>query len=180
MPVVAPAQVGKLATLTILYVAVYRLSDQLAGNERFGLAASILFLPAFVRLLGYLVAGFQAVPALFVAALFCVDLGLTMPDRVTVAAFLAVGGPLGAHFAGQLCGLERGLGNLSPLRLLAASLGCAAGNALFYETALVLVGIPDGGLVRILAILAGDTLGTWVIIYLIKIALTVSGTRLRS
>lgn len=180
MPIVAPARVGGLVALIALYIILYRMSDLLAGNEVIGMAASILFLPAFVRLLGYLVFGFWAVPALFVAAMACVDLGLPSSDRLVVAMLLALGGPLGAHLVSRWCRLEPGLANLSPLRLLAISLGCASGNALFYETGLALVGVPNGGAVRAMYILLGDTLGTWAIIYLIKIGLTFGGRMLRT
>lgn len=168
-----------LAGLTVLYVLLYRLSGYVSSNEALASAASIFFLPAFVRLLGYLIAGLWAVPALFVAALFCVDLGLGLEERILVSAFLAVGGPLGAHFTSRLIHLDRSLSNLSPLRLLAVSLGCAAGNALFYETALALVGMPGGGPARLAAILLGDTLGTWAIIYVLKLSLTIWGRTLR-
>lgn len=175
MGALAPVRPAALAALCLLYVALYHLSEVLAGNEAIGFAVSIFFLPAFVRLLGYLLFGFWSVPALFLAALACVDLDLAWPERTVVASFLALGGPLGAHFAGKLCDLERGLSNLTPVRLLLVSLGCAAGNALFYSAALAAVGHTGSGYQQIGFILIGDTLGTWTIIYLVKVSLTVWG-----
>lgn len=174
-----PARIAALAALSLLYIALYRLSGTLAGNEAIGFAVSILFLPAFVRLLGYLLFEFWSVPALFVAALVCVDLDLAWPERTLVAGCLALGGPLGAYLAGRLSGLEPGLNNLSSLRLLVISLGCSAGNALFYAGALMAVGHPGSGYQQVFFILIGDTLGTWTIIYLIKAGLTISGRALQ-
>jgi hypothetical protein len=44
--------------LSVLYIALYYLSDWLVGNEAVGGVASIFFLPAFVRLLGFLLVGY--------------------------------------------------------------------------------------------------------------------------
>lgn len=173
-------RIGSLAALAALYVLLYRLSDQIAGNEALGFAASIFFLPAFVRLLGFLIAGFQIIPALFGAALLCVDLGLGFSDRFTVSAFLAIGGPCGAYLASRWCGLTPDLVNLTPLRLLAVSVGCAAGNAISYELGLTVVGLAGGGYGRIITILAGDALGTWAIIYVLKFALNLMGRSLKA
>lgn len=178
MPVISPHRQAGLAALCGLYIVLYHLSGALADNHEIGFAVSIFFLPAFVRVLGYLLFGFWSVPALFVAALACIDLGLAWSDQLLMAGCLAIGGPLGAHVAGRLSGLERSLDNLSPLRLLLVSLGCAAGNALFYTAALAVTGHPGSGMEQVGFILIGDTLGTWTIIYLLKGSLTIWG-RLR-
>lgn len=78
---------------TFLYVALYYLSDWMVGNQALGGIASLIFLPAFIRLLGFLVIDYWIIPALFVAGLFCVDLGLGLSGKVVVSAFLSVGGP---------------------------------------------------------------------------------------
>lgn len=166
---------GIAAILVALYVGLFHVSGMLAGNEAFGGVASIFFLPAFVRLLGFLVIGYWAIPALFLAALPCVDLGLNIADRAIVAAFLATGAPLGIALAAQLCKLRPSLSNLTPLRLLWLSIGSSLGNAIFYHLGLNIVG---HGAAAHLATFIGDAAGTWAVIYAIKAALTLRGHKL--
>ena len=170
----------------LFFVALFHLSGLISGNQAFGGVASIFFLPAFVRLLGFLVIGYWIVPALFVAGLYlnytgAFDLGPGADAaEVIISACGAVGGPLGAFITSRMCRLEQGLSNLTPLRLLALSLGCSAGNAIFHHFGYQFVEVTSPLVVSSLYVFVGDTTGTWAIIYLIKAALTLSGRRLRS
>lgn len=158
--------------MAALYVALYRLSDVLAGNEAIGGIASLIFLPAFVRLLGFLVIGWWITPALFVAGLFCVDLGLGLESRAVVAAAIAVGAPIGISLVSRFVALDTRLFGLTATKLLVLSFASALGNALFYKTSVMLVrGDPLDPAVM-LFILAGDTLGAWAVIVTIKWLLT--------
>lgn len=160
------------AALVFLYVALYDLSDWIVGTEGFRDTAGIIFLPAFIRLLGFLLIGFWVIPALFVAGLFCVDLGLGLGGKVVVSAFIAVGGPLGAFIAAKLSGLQPSLSNLTPMRLLLLSAFCSAGNAVFYHPGLHYAGIGwHSDFSMHLIVFAGDMIGTWVTIYFIKLSL---------
>jgi hypothetical protein len=158
------------AALAVLYIALYYLSGWMVGNEALGGIASIMFLPAFVRLLGFLLVGYWVVPALFVAGLFCVDLGLGIEGKVVVSAAIAVGGPLGVFLASRLIGLKPSLSNLTPLRLLLLSAGCSLGNSITYHFSLEALGIADHSSLGHLYVFLGDMIGTWFIMYLIKLA----------
>ena len=166
------------AVFTALYVCLYRLSGIISGNEAFGGFASLFFLPAFVRLLAFLIIGYWSIPALFVAALFCVDLGLGPDGRIVVSAFLAVGAPLGIAVAMQMVELDLSLSNLTPSRLLWLSMGSALGNAVAYQTGLSIVGFETHGLLERAVTFIGDTAGTWTIIYILKASLTIIGRSL--
>ena len=160
------------AALVFLYVALFDLSDWLVGTEAVRDTAGIIFLPAFIRLLGFLLIGYWVIPALFVAGLFCVDLGLGLGGKVVVSAFIAVGGPLGAFIAAKLSGLQPSLSNLTPMHLLLLSAFCSAGNAFFYHLGLHYAGVSGhSDFSTHLIVFAGDMIGTWAAIYFIKLSL---------
>lgn len=163
------------AAMSALYIILYRLSDLLAGNGSVGEVASVIFLPAFVRLLGFLVIRWWIVPALFVAGLFCVDLGLGIQGRVVVSTAIAFGGPVGIYLVARATGLSPMLSGLNAMQLLWLSLGCAAGNALFYNAALMIVRLNQSQENFALEIFLGDAIGTWAMILIVKWLLTLSG-----
>ncbi len=162
--------------LSALYVALYHVSEALIDQEVVGGVASLLFLPAVVRLLGFLLVDFWIIPALFLAALACVDLHLAWPDRIVVSAFLALGGPLGTAAVAAFSGLKPSLSNLTPRHLLGLSIGCSLGSALAYNLSLALVGIENLGLRTQLATFIGDSVGTWIAIYAIKFGVDLLGS----
>lgn len=161
--------------MSALYVILYRLSDVLSGNEEIGGVASVIFLPAFVRLFGFLVIRWWIIPALFVAGLLCVDLGLGVKARIVVSMAIALGAPVGIYLAARAMRLSPRLAGLNAMQLLWLSLGCAAGNALFYNAALAMVRPDHSAENFALEIFWGDALGTWVVILMVKWLLTLSG-----
>lgn len=163
------------AAMSVLYVILYHLSDLLAGNEAVGGVASVIFLPAFVRLFGFLVIRWWIVPALFVAGLFCVDLGLNIQARVVVSTAIAFGGAVGIYVVARATRLSPMLSGLNAMQLLWLSLGCAVGNALFYNAALMIVRLNQNQGNFAFEIFLGDAIGTWVMILLVKWLLTLSG-----
>lgn len=167
----------------VLYVILFHVSDLILGNVHFGGFASLLFLPAFIRLLGYLMVGLWIIPALFLAVCWLTFTGaydIAPGYRVEVLAsvFVAIGGPLGVAVASRLARLQSNLANLTPLRLLELSFACSAGNALFYYASLRLTSLGAEPASSIFTIFAGDMLGTWMIIYLIKLAVDFLPSRL--
>lgn len=160
------------AFIVVLYVALCYLTGLLAGENLPVALASLLFLPAFARLLGFLVIGYWSIPALFIAELFCIDLGLGLSDRVLVSAFTATGAPLAIATASRLLQLQPGLANLTAIRLLWLSLASSFGNMIFYSTSLTLAGLEFFHPQVLAATFIGDTLGTWAIIYVIKLGMT--------
>lgn len=168
------------AAFALLYVSLYEVSGWISGNQAVAGIASIFFLPAFVRLLGFLIIGYWIVPTLFVAGLCLTAAGAynLAPGHsaeLIVTAFTAAGGPLGVAVAASLGKLEVNLSNLTPLRLLALSAACAAGNAIAYQIALQLAGLQYPTFADIIAVFLGDFVGSWAIIYLIKGLLTAYG-----
>jgi hypothetical protein len=130
--------------------------------------------------MAFLLLGYAAIPALFLAQLWSVDFGLNQSEIIIVSAFLAVGGPLAVGLASKATSLKSSLSNLTPLRLLVLSLACAIGNAMFMRIGLSIVDFEKSKMPDYLSIVIGDTIGTWVMIYLIKGALTLYGKSLKN
>lgn len=165
--------------LIVLYIALYRLNLLIMGNEEFGGLASILFLPAFIRLLATLLIGWWSIPALFIAAWFCVDLGLSPASHFIVVAALAIGAPLTIQCARQAARLNTSLANLTGKRLLILSFASALGSAAAYHLGLLLTGTSHQLDETFLATIIGDSSGTWLVIYALKGAMTLLGRRLQ-
>lgn len=168
---------AQCAGFWLLYIALYHLSDVFASVQGVEGLVSFFYLPAFIRLLGFLIVGYWIIPTLFAASVFlsitgAYDLGPGLAPELIIAAFTAVGGPFGVFLASRLANLKPSLSNLTPLRLLCLSVGCAMGNAVFHYFAWVVIGDCTFSPVRYFAIFFGDFVGTWAIIYLIKTGLT--------
>lgn len=170
-------KVNFASVIVILYVSLYYLTGQLVTDRTPVAIASLLFLPAFARLLGFLVIGYWSVPALFIAGLFCVDLGLGLIDRIIVSAFIATGAPIGIDIASRLLHLRPTLTNLTPARLVWLSLASSFGNMVFYNVGIVLVGRGAFEPNVLATTFFGDALGTWTVIYVVKLSLTAWGNR---
>ncbi|MEY4670910.1 MAG: hypothetical protein RLZZ415_789 [Pseudomonadota bacterium] len=158
------------------YVALYHLSGFLIENQFFANAVSFLFLPAFIRLLGYLVIGLWITPALLLAGIVLIlkgtyDLGAGIATELAVTLATAISGPALTHLAARLMQLKPNLETLSPSQLLALSVACSLGNALALGSTLWLM-VPHS-VERFLftPIFLGDMLGTWLVIYTIKLLL---------
>ena len=154
----------------ILYVGLFELSGGAASNEFFGPSWPI-FLPAFTRLFGVLTAGLWAIPALFAAGYMCVDFGLDPSGRAMIALCLATGAPLAILATSHMLNLKPTLDNLTPGRLLILSIASGLGNSIFYNMGLFLNDVPVNADMAHLTTFVGDVLGTWIIIYLIKLSI---------
>lgn len=165
---------------SLLYAGTYRLFQGMGVYHELISFNPWLFYPAaFLRLAGFLVVGYWIIPALFIAGFCCIDFGMNLTGIAIVSAFCAVGGPFAVDMTARLISLKPSLSNLTPSRLLILSLACAVGNAVFMKMGLSAVNYKLSSMPDYLSIVIGDTLGTWVMIYLIKTALTVWGRSLR-
>lgn len=155
----------------LLYVALCHVSDWLTPNQAVGGVASILFLPAFVRLLGVLLAGWWSIAGLAVGAYFCLDYIPDPGDRLALAALLGAGGPLATMAAMRALGIGRRLAYLAPRQIWWLSVACAAGSSLAYNVGLSLAGLGAAPVAALAATFIGDVAGTWAVIYATKLAL---------
>ncbi len=163
------------AAICVLYILLYQANVLIVGSAAFGGITALVFLPAFTRLLGFLLLRFWTVPPLFIAAWFCVDLGLDPGSQFVVALALAVGAPIAIDQMCRAIRLEPSLGNLSGQKLLALSAASALGSGLTYHLALLSVGVELALNRTLIATIVGDAVGTWAIIYILKFSLMAAG-----
>lgn len=161
--------------LAALYIALYQLNVLIMGTEAFSGVASVLFLPAFVRLLGFLLVGLWVVPTLFVAAWWCVDLGLDPTSQIIVAFSLSIGSPIALWVARRLVDIQPKLENLNGIHLLVLSIAAALGNGTAYHLGLSVVGAEPQSINSFMVTALGDAVGTWAIIYSLKTLLIFIG-----
>lgn len=128
--------------------------------------------PAFVRLAAFLVLGFWSVPFIFLAQIVINPFGLGWIDHFLLASFTAIGAPVGVSIMARAVSLSGDLANLNGSRLLMLSLAAAFFNALAIRSALLIAGANQDLAPSLFATIVGDTLGAWVVIYIIKIGLT--------
>ena len=166
--------------LTLAYISLYELNALVMGTEAFNGVAAWLFLPAFVRLLGFLLVGFWSVPALFVAALVCVDLSLSPTSQLIVSFFLAIGAPVALGVTSKIIGVEAYLRNLNGSRILILSVAAALGSGTAYHIGLAAVGVQTYSAASFFTAAFGDALGTWAVIYILKLLLTLGGNVISS
>jgi len=169
--------------LALSYIALFYLSVVIFGDDYELGFASLIFFPAFIRLLGYLMIGFWIIPTLFFSDLFMAFAGKLnfssdLQGDLVIVAMISVGGPLGVAIAAYLTKLKPSLSNLTPLRLLALSFGCSLGNALFHHIGMRLIGQAQTVTSGTIGIFIGDMIGSWTMIYLLKGLLTFFGRRL--
>jgi hypothetical protein len=171
---------GMAIVFSLLYAATYRLFQGMGiYHDLISFNPWLFYPPAFLRLAAFLVIGYWSIPALFVAGFCCIDFGMNLTGIAIVSAFCAVGGPFAVDMAARAISLRASLSDLTPSRLLILSLACAVGNAVFMKLGLSLVEYETSKMPDYASIIVGDTLGTWVMIYLIKTVLTVWGRRFR-
>ncbi len=159
-----------------LYVGLFGLTHALIGVQSFDGLVSLLFLPAFVRLMAFLVIDFWTIPLLFLSGYVCILFGwydVAPGNSVEISATVAMafGSTLGTWVAMRLRRVRADLFALSPLDLLWLSIGCSLGNALLQSLALYLALTTPPHFGVMAAIFWGDTLGTWLTILLVRAGL---------
>lgn len=175
-------KVGMAVVFSLLFMGTCRFFYSLGiYNELISFNPWLFYPAAFLRLAAFLVIGYWCIPALFVAGFFmCIDFGMDLTGIAIVSAFCAVGGPFAVDMTARAISLRASLSNLTPSRLLILSLACAIGNATFMKIGLSIVNYETSKMPDYLSIVIGDTIGTWVIIYLIKGTLTLYGKSLKN
>lgn len=161
--------------LTIFYLLLYQLNVTILGSfEATGIAA-LVFLPAFLRLLGFLLIGLWTAPFLFLGAALSLDFGLDLKAQITVAALLEVGAPAALMLV-QRAGLTQPpLKYLTGRQLLVLSLVAALGSAITYHIGLSLAGLEMHSMQSFATAVFGNAAGAWAMMYAAKIVMTIAG-----
>lgn len=164
--------------LTIFYLLLYQFNVSILGTLGTSEIAALVFLPAFARLLGFLLIGFWAVPFLFLGAALSLDFGLELKAQIILAALLEAGGPAALMLFEKAGLTQPPLKYLTGGQLLALSLVAALGSAITYHIGLSLAGLKMHSMQSFAIAVFGNAAGAWAVIYTAKIVLTTLGKTL--
>ena len=130
---------------------------------RFRPVVALPFLPAGVRVLGFLLIGLWVSPFCSLPLLLSLTglmvYGLGMSDQLLLGVLVAIGGPLALWLLTKATKISVDLLDLTPLKVLIFAFTCAAGNALFYNAGLIAAGFGSPEINLTALIFVGDILG---------------------
>ncbi len=134
---------------------------------------AIPFLPAFVRVIGFILIGLWIVPFLFLAFGVLIFTGalaypeLAVGDQLFLGLLIASGGPFALALATATAKMPRDLLDLSAPDLFMLCLVCASGSAVSYGAGLALVDLRAPDLSLTTSIFVGDMIGQLVVLGLV-------------
>lgn len=163
------------AVLTVSYVILFQFNANIISAPENAEVATLVFLPAFVRLLGFLLIGLCSFPFLFLAAALCLNFELNLGVQLTLAAFLEVGAPLSLLLFRKIMPVQLTFAYITGRQLFAWSLVAAIGSAMTYHIGLSITQLESFSVKSFATAAAGNAAGTFIICYAIKIALTFFG-----
>jgi hypothetical protein len=163
--------------MCLAYVALWLPVGLGADLSVLGEIVSVPFLPAAVRIIGFLLIGLWIIPFLLIAfgiLTFSGAIaypGLTTTGLVVLGLIVASAGPVAMALVTRLASLSRDVIDLGwrDLSLLCAV--CAAGNALSYSAGLVIVGASRPSASLAPAIFLGDFMGGLIVLGLAALLL---------
>lgn len=161
--------------LAISYILLYQLNASIIGTSGNSKITALVFLPAFVRFLGFLLIGLWATPFLWVAAALSLNFEIDLKALLLLAACLELGAPLSLALFRKIVPVQIAFEYITGRNLLALSLVAAFGSSVAYHIGLSLVELDPYSARSFATAVAGNAVGTWIIFYVIKIALTVFG-----
>jgi hypothetical protein len=171
------------ALMCALYMALWFVVD--AGGRLWNAdgLADLPFLPASVRVAGFLMIGLWIIPSLFSAFAILTIIGamaypeLGLAEQLGLGVFVASGGPLALALTVRVTQMSTDLVDVGVRDVLALSLACAAGNAILYNAGLTILGLGVPGVNLGAVIFLGDILGSMIMLGLALGAARIAGGR---
>lgn len=161
----------QLSVISLLWVGLYQLNgwffERLALSEH----VSWIFLPAALRMIAVLVAGWVGVLGIFLGSLVtCLFVpGLSDPVDILMIASLSALAPTAALLVcARFWGAKLNLAGLSPLHLLVLGTVAAGFTAILHNIYFVMLGKVEAVLESLSAMFVGDLVGTLVVLYAAK------------
>jgi len=169
-------QITEVATVTILWVFLYKLNSWFFSAAQVSDFASWIFLPAALRVLAVLILGWKGALGLYIGAM-CTYPGLlltNLPEALLLSSISAVGPWLMVGLTMQLLKVPSELTGLTFKQLVlisvASSVFCAGANSAYH-----LCKLPQSSLydwfVNAIAMITGDIVGALVVLYLVAAVL---------
>lgn len=163
--------------MCLAYVALWLPLDLGADLSGLGEIVSVPFLPAAVRVIGFLLIGLWIIPFLLIAFGILTFIGamaypgVTATGLVVLGLVVASGGPVAMALVTRLASLRRDVIDLGWRDLTLLCAVCAAGNALSYNAGLVIVGASKPWAILAPAIFLGDFMGGFIVLGLAALLL---------
>lgn len=174
-------QVLSVVASGLLYFGFFHLNDWLFSALEAHRGANWIFLPAGLRLLNTLLLGGEGALGLLLAS-FALSFGVVRSDPVTAAVspFISAGAPYLIYRFALARGLPSTLEKLTPATLSLLIFLYAVVTSFFHSVWYAMRGVSESFLSGFSAMFTGDLLGTVIIIYLIKLLLTIWDRRKKS
>lgn len=163
--------------MCLAYVGLWLPVDLGADLSDLGEIVSVPFLPAAVRVIGFLLIGLWIIPFLLIAfgiLAFSGAMaypGVTTTGLVVLGLVVASGGPVAMALVTRLASLRRDVIDLGWRDLTLLCAVCAAGNALSYNAGLVIVGVSTPSASLAPTIFLGDFMGGFIVLGLAALLL---------
>lgn len=161
----------QLSVVTGLWIGLYALNGWLFDRLAFSEHVSWIFLPAALRMIAVLLAGWVGALGIFVGSLLtCLYfLGVKDPSYVVIIASLSALAPAAALLiCARLWGRQPNLAGLSAMHLLVLSAVAAGFTAVMHNAYFVLLGSVDAVASSTSAMFVGDFVGTLMVLYAAK------------
>jgi len=158
----------QLSVVAGLWVGLYVLNDWLFDRLAFSEHVSWIFLPAALRMIAVLLAGWVGALGIFLGSLAtCIYfLGTSDPSYVVVIAVISALAPTAALLVrARFWGPQLNLTGLSATHLLALSTVAAGFTAIIHNAYFMMLGKVDAVASSMGAMFVGDLIGTLIVLY---------------
>lgn len=168
-------QLAMVGATVLLFLSLNTFNECLFSQLEYSYGINWVFLPAGMRLLATLLFGTAGFIGLFLSGLLLNFFHFTFDDPLR-AVLGALAGSLGAYLvyllAQRVYGLRASLANLTPRRLMLLILLCSMASPLLHHLVFAYQGHTENVVSSYLAMFIGDFMGTLIVIYTIKVALS--------
>ena len=170
---ISTLQALSIVASALLYVGFFHMNAWLFSTLEVHRGANWIFLPAGLRLLNTLLLGGEGALGLLLASFILVLSGI-QPDPITAAVvpFISAGAPYLVYRVALARGLPSTLEKLTPASLSVLIVLYATASSLLHSIWYTMRGVSQSFLSGFSAMFVGDLIGTMIVIYSIKLLLT--------
>jgi hypothetical protein len=170
---ISTLQALSIAASALLYIGFFHINAWLFSALEVHPGANWIFLPAGLRLLNTLLLGGEGAIGLLLASSFLALRGI-QPDPITAAIvpFISAGAPYLTYRFALFRGLPSTLEKLTPASLSVLIALYAAASSFLHSIWYTVRGVSQSFLSSFFTMFVGDLIGTMIVIYSIKLLLT--------
>jgi hypothetical protein len=168
----------KVAMLSLGWIFLFRLNSIIFAALELTPRATLIFLPAALRVLYPLVFRHAGIAALLIGSFLVLpDSEGTLLHRLTLAGLSTLAPVIGIVLCRTVRPIRLDLAGLTPADLFSLSIVCAVAHSLLLNAYLIAVGYPLQPLAHLLTVFVGDVLGTLIVLFGVATALSFVAAR---